>query len=433
MSLKKRLILYSLASTVLTLISVGIGIFIYINIENNSRAERFFKRVVLAYKNTEKLIGNQSNSLDVIYKVINHVDATLESNSVIFFKRDKVKEYIENYGKFLEGKFVIGDYIVNSNYKPEFLLEILRVDSYGVIGEFFRPTIVAKYPLIINGEQLGEVFFLKKINYNIAIIGFLFIYPLLAVAVYMLPLYRLVARLVREIEFLQTLSQDVSKNQFSKIELLRQNLRLTGDRDDEIYELKVSILKMMESLEKLLLKTTREKMHYETMALTDPLTKLYNRRIFVEVAEKELSRASRLGDSFSIILLDIDNFKKINDTYGHDVGDIVLRTVAEVLKKNVRKMDMVARWGGEEFIVMLPNTNLESAVKVAEKLRKLIERTKIKLPSGEVINITVSAGVSSFKGQRSLDEIIKEADIALYAAKNRGKNRVEIFRESLSF
>jgi len=94
---------------------------------------------------------------------------------------------------------------------------------------------------------------------------------------------------------------------------------------------------------------------------------------------------------------------------------------------------MVARWGGEEFIVMLPNTNLESAVKVAEKLRKLIERAKIKLPSGEVINITVSAGVSSFKGQRSLDEIIKEADIALYAAKNGGKNRVEIFRESLSF
>lgn len=433
MSLKKRLILYSLASTVLTLISLGIGIFIYINIENNSRAERFFKRVVLAYKNTEKLIGNQPNSLDVIYEVINHIDATLETNSVIFFKRDRVREYIENYEKFLEGKFVIGNYIVSSNYKPEFLLEILRVDSYEVIGEFFHPTIVVKYPLIINGEQLGEVFFLKKIDYNMAIVSFLFIYPLFAVTVYMLPLYRLVAKLVREIKFLKTLSQDVSENQFSKMELLRQNLRLISNKDDEIYELKVSILKMMESLEKLILKTTREKIRYETMALTDPLTKLYNRRIFVEVAEKELSRTSRLRDSFSIILLDIDNFKKINDTYGHDVGDMVLRTVAEVLKKNIRKMDMVARWGGEEFIVMLPNTNLESAVKVAEKLRKLIERAKIKLPSGEVINITVSAGVSSFKGQRSLDEIIKEADIALYAAKNGGKNRVEIFRESLSF
>ncbi|HIP43626.1 MAG TPA: diguanylate cyclase [Aquifex aeolicus] len=433
MSLKKRLILYSFASAVLTLISVGIGIFIYINIENNSRAERFFKRVVLVYKNTEKLIGNQSNPLDTIYKVVSHVDATLETSSVIFFKRDKVREYIENYERFLEGKFVIGDYIVNSNYKPEFLMEIIRVDSYGVIGESFRPTVVAKYPLIINGEQLGKVFFLKKINYNMAIIGFLFIYPLLAVAVYMFPLYRLVARLVREIKFLKTLSQDVSKNQFSKIELLRQNLRLTGNKDDEIYELKVSILKMMESLEKLLLKTTREKIHYEIMALTDSLTKLYNRRIFIEVAEKELSRASKFGDSFSIILLDIDNFKKINDTYGHDVGDIVLRTVAEVLKKNVRKMDMVVRWGGEEFIVMLPNTNLKNAVKVAEKLRKLIERTKMKLPSGEVINITVSVGVSSFKGQRSLDEIIKEADIALYTAKSRGKNRVEIFRKSSSF
>lgn len=433
MSLKKRLILYSFASAVLTLISVGIGIFIYINIENNSRAERFFKRVVLVYKNTEKLIGNQSNPLDTIYKVVSHVDATLETSSVIFFKRDKVREYIENYERFLEGKFVIGDYIVNSNYKPQFLMEIIRVDSYGVIGESFRPTVVAKYPLIINGEQLGKVFFLKKINYNMAIIGFLFIYPLLAVAVYMFPLYRLVARLVREIKFLKTLSQDVSKNQFSKIELLRQNLRLTGNKDDEIYELKVSILKMMESLEKLLLKTTREKIHYEIMALTDSLTKLYNRRIFIEVAEKELSRASKFGDSFSIILLDIDNFKKINDTYGHDVGDIVLRTVAEVLKKNVRKMDMVVRWGGEEFIVMLPNTNLKNAVKVAEKLRKLIERTKMKLPSGEVINITVSVGVSSFKGQRSLDEIIKEADIALYTAKSRGKNRVEIFRKSSSF
>jgi diguanylate cyclase (GGDEF)-like protein len=124
-------------------------------------------------------------------------------------------------------------------------------------------------------------------------------------------------------------------------------------------------------------------------------------------------------------MLDIDHFKKVNDTFGHDHGDIVLRKIAEILNISLRTSDIPCRYGGEEFIVILPETDSEKAFKLAERIRKKIENTII-IINGNKINTSVSIGLSELKKNEKFDELIKRADIALYNAKNNGRNQTKI-------
>ena len=167
----------------------------------------------------------------------------------------------------------------------------------------------------------------------------------------------------------------------------------------------------------------------ETMALTDPLTELYNRRFLMQKFEEEISRAKREKKALSCLMLDVDHFKNINDTYGHDAGDEVLKRIAACLKENLRGYDAIVRYGGEEFVVLLPNTEKESAVAVGEKIRIKVAEEKIK--SGvHTISITISIGVFGSKGEsllESAEEYISCADKALYLAKNTGRNKVVLF------
>ncbi len=157
----------------------------------------------------------------------------------------------------------------------------------------------------------------------------------------------------------------------------------------------------------------------KTLATTDGLTGILNRYAFNKFLEEEIYRAERYSSKFSIILFDIDNFKKINDTYGHLTGDKVLKGIVKTVKKSIRKSDIFARWGGEEFIILLPDDS--SVVKVAEKIRKSIENERFEgLPK-----ITASFGTTTYKNGDSINSIIKRADKALYLAKEKGKNRVE--------
>jgi len=158
------------------------------------------------------------------------------------------------------------------------------------------------------------------------------------------------------------------------------------------------------------------------LATTDELTQLYNRRFFWELARKEENRYIRYGREYSIIILDIDNFKDVNDTYGHDVGDIVLKEIASKIKECVRYADILARFGGEEFILLLPETGIKGSSYVAEKIRKFISDDKL---TDLNLKITVSLGVASRDETNNLEETIKLADNRLYKAKNNGKNRVE--------
>jgi len=168
----------------------------------------------------------------------------------------------------------------------------------------------------------------------------------------------------------------------------------------------------------------KEKERYlEELASKDQLTKLYNRRYFIEIGTSLIHLAQREKVDLSLMMLDIDNFKKVNDTYGHDVGDIVLQTIAKTMNSHARESDIIARWGGEEFIFILPKTSKEGALVVAQKLCNTVEKTKINFKNGELF-VTVSIGVSTLIEKDSLDTITKRADNALYKAKNGGKNQV---------
>lgn len=160
------------------------------------------------------------------------------------------------------------------------------------------------------------------------------------------------------------------------------------------------------------------------MALTDGLTKLYNRPYSYLRMKEEVKRADRELYPISILFMDIDNFKRINDTYGHDNGDLILIRVANLLKKKAREYDVAVRWGGEEFIMILPNTSSEHAYIVAERIREEIKNNN-EPPCG----ITISIGISAYPkdDDRSIENVINCADKALYYSKNTGKNKVTIY------
>ncbi|MCG9581111.1 GGDEF domain-containing protein [Vibrio tubiashii] len=163
-------------------------------------------------------------------------------------------------------------------------------------------------------------------------------------------------------------------------------------------------------------------------SLKDELTRLYNRRALEEFAPKEVARAQRFEHSLSVLLIDIDKFKQINDVYGHQAGDHVLRTIGRILRIETRKNDFSFRYGGEEFLVLLPETNKNQAKIVAEKLRNVIERTTM-LPSNREF-CTASFGVSELLANEHWERLIERADRALYDAKNQGRNRVVLSENS---
>ncbi|MDQ5969353.1 MAG: hypothetical protein QG579_510 [Patescibacteria group bacterium] len=169
----------------------------------------------------------------------------------------------------------------------------------------------------------------------------------------------------------------------------------------------------------------------------DSLTSLKTRKFFEDRAKIYLSNIEKVGEgkrrdwfgfkNFSLLFIDIDYFKKINDEYGHDMGDVVLKTVAETISKDVRGGDTVARWGGEEILVLLLGANEEDAKEKADSIRKDVESVVFKDVSG--LKVTVSIGVAEYQKGLSIDDLIKSADQALYKAKETGRNKVVVFSE----
>jgi diguanylate cyclase (GGDEF)-like protein len=164
----------------------------------------------------------------------------------------------------------------------------------------------------------------------------------------------------------------------------------------------------------------------EKWATTDPLTELYNRRHFFELADRELERSRRQKSDLSFIMLDIDNFKLVNDQYGHLTGDTALIMLSKILKDALRKVDFCCRFGGEEFVLCLPDTPSQGAWEVAERIRTQVACTPLQNQDGENINIQVSLGVASSKREQNVELILKRADEALYQAKEAGRNQTKV-------
>ena len=197
-------------------------------------------------------------------------------------------------------------------------------------------------------------------------------------------------------------------------EMERRVEERTAELEDTNQELRTQIKERL-WVEQILKETSR----------TDYLTNLLNRRAMVKRLDKEAALQQRHGQDFCLIMLDLDHFKNINDNYGHDAGDQVLVRVADILRQEIRESDELSRWGGEEFLVLLPQTHLDEARDLAERLRTQLARMDTTYRS-EDTRITGSFGVVQFDGSRALTACIKKADEALYEAKHSGRNRVEV-------
>ena len=161
----------------------------------------------------------------------------------------------------------------------------------------------------------------------------------------------------------------------------------------------------------------------ERQALSDPLTDLPNRRAFDSEAERAIAQAQRDGSPTAVGVADVDLFKRVNDTYGHAVGDEVLRTLSRAMKSAQRRGDLLGRIGGEEFGILLPRTTLDAALIVTERMRTYVQEAKTVLADGRTIQVTISIGVTAL---RASDTVLDRADEALYRAKQAGRNRVEL-------
>ncbi len=165
------------------------------------------------------------------------------------------------------------------------------------------------------------------------------------------------------------------------------------------------------------------------LATTDFLTGVWNRRRFMELGEAEVARVRRSGRCFGAVMMDVDHFKAVNDTYGHDAGDSVLRALAEACVDRLRNVDIVGRMGGEEFALILPETDPQGARLTVERLREHLGELTIPVDSGP-LNVTVSAGVTTVQDPKdSIESALKRADAALYEAKDRGRNRTVAYEE----
>ena len=175
-------------------------------------------------------------------------------------------------------------------------------------------------------------------------------------------------------------------------------------------------------------KSENEKARLGKLAITDFLTELYNTRYLYHRLDEEVSRARRYNMPISCLMMDIDLFKRINDTYGHKAGDRVLKEFSHLLKSNVRKTDILARYGGEEFIILLPNTSIEGSVTEAERLSLCIRRHQFK-SLGSKRAVTVSIGVATLphKDIAASDDLITCADTALFKAKKAGRGKVIVY------
>ncbi|MFL5927513.1 MAG: diguanylate cyclase [Gaiellaceae bacterium] len=169
----------------------------------------------------------------------------------------------------------------------------------------------------------------------------------------------------------------------------------------------------------------------ERQAMVDSLTGLANRRSLEDTLRAELARAARFADTVSVVLADLDDFKRVNDRYGHAAGDDVLTAFAEALQSTVRESDVAGRWGGEEFALVLPGTDADGGARLADRARAAIEAHQVAMPNGDLCSVTASFGVAAFPDHRDVGAILAAADAALYEAKDGGKNRVVVARESI--
>jgi diguanylate cyclase (GGDEF)-like protein len=236
---------------------------------------------------------------------------------------------------------------------------------------------------------------------------------------FLVPALLLARTLVLPLEELSRVSRRIREGKPG----LQVKSRIGGELGEFISTFNSMSLSLKESLEEISAKNDE----LRVMSITDPLTGRYNRRYIEDYLARELKLACRTGDPLTILMMDLDHFKEYNDTYGHIAGDMALKELGEILVGTVRRTDVVARYGGEEWIICLSHTSREGGTKIAEKLRKAVEKN-IFLLKGQETRVTVSIGIATApEDGNEYSAIVEAADTAMYLAKSNGRNQIHIF------
>jgi diguanylate cyclase (GGDEF)-like protein len=267
----------------------------------------------------------------------------------------------------------------------------------------------------------------------IAIMNQIFIVDVCIILLFSILAYKITIAIMQPIEALSEGAQRIAEGQVD------YQIPLPANNDDELGLLTRTFNLMMAKLRSNQLEIEQDRFRLgekndelqraneilSQLSITDGLTKLHNHRYFQDNLTREIKRVSRTKSPLSLILIDIDDFKLLNDTHGHAAGDEVLVSLASIMNDSARESDLIARYGGEEFVILMPNTDLAGAVHLAEKIRIAVETTRLIIGDNmKPIDITISLGVALFSGDRR--EFFAEADRALYEAKAAGKNCVVI-------
>lgn len=293
-------------------------------------------------------------------------------------------------------------------YKDQTLYSLFAIKDFKqeTIGYFiFEDTL----------DPFIEVLF----NYTLLYIIMFFILGFISVYVF----WRLLNIYNKDIEHILYLLQSLTNKEFHLINTSKEN---NISRYNELQRIEEKIFKTSDDIEMYIELLSKEIEDYSDKALKDSLTDIFNRRALEDIGNKMLTKNALAFKSTSLILMDIDDFKLINDTYGHSVGDLALKQLSNNVKDIIRKDDLFVRYGGEEFLILVPNTPISYVVDIAEKIRLAIKEDTLSINHID-ISFTVSIGVSeSIESKSSLEELIQEADVNLYTAKNNGKNCVVI-------
>ncbi|MBI4838449.1 MAG: diguanylate cyclase [Nitrospirae bacterium] len=285
-------------------------------------------------------------------------------------------------------------------------MKLLDNRTYQIVNLLERATKLAHDELHM---EISRAYALKnRVSLLIAVI---LVLGLAASVIIAIALSRSILNPIRALE--EGADQFAAGNLSSRIALLAK---------DELGHLAKTFNAMAEQIE-------RHEKILEDLSIHDGLTELFNKREFTRRIIDEIARSKRYKSVFSLIMIDIDHFKAVNDTYGHQAGDEVLKAISAILKRGIRTVDFAARYGGEEIAVILPYINSEGAYEAAERLRKDIEAFKISISKEKAIQVTVSMGLAVFPDNADTDEkLVTAADKALYAAKHAGRNHVQIFK-----
>ncbi len=364
-----------------------------------------------------------------IEETLKFMESLIGIDWVVYYDRDLVPEIVGgNLDTFMKDKVIINNIVID-RFSKQYVLNLpLNVKGYTLYGSFLEKSLLMEVPLTnMKGLLIGKVILIKDVSalymeaYTVFIV--LALYSVFVLSLLAIMLFRIVSTVVNRIVFLKDVTASIEKKDFAVVHLLENSKERWKD---EVYELKHSIYNMALSLKSAFEELEKKKSELEQLAYYDPLTGLPNRRFFFDHASLILESSKRYGNPLSLLIIDIDHFKKINDTYGHEAGDLVLKSFADILRKNIRQSDLPARLGGEEFVLLMPNTNLQQGKVVAERIRVGFQNSLIVYEERE-IKATLSGGLASFNASvESIDDLIRMADEALYKAKESGRNRIEV-------